>query len=203
MASRTAASNRDLRVQRTYKLLKEAFIHLLAQKPFEQITVQEICELAMVRRTTFYQHFEDKHDFLSWFIQEKQQEFTEITTAGISPDNLKEYYATAIRNVLKYLSDNEQIVHLLTNAGVQGRLLMEAYSRACVEDVIRRMESMPDIESRLGNVPIPFLAEFYVGGLVAAARWWFGHGKPCTEEQMADHVRWIVGQRTENMPFQK
>ena len=63
MASRSAVNNKDLRVKRTYKMLKEAFTVLLSQRPFEQLTVQEICEKAMVRRTTFYQHFEDKHDF--------------------------------------------------------------------------------------------------------------------------------------------
>lgn len=197
MASRASINNRDLRVKRTYKLLRDALIQLLSQKPFEQITVQEICKTAMVRRTTFYQHFEDKQDFLSWFIQEQQHEFTAVTTSGISPDDLQEYYAQVLRNVLQYLSDNKQIVQLLMDAGVQGRLLTDAFSSACVEDVIQRLKNVPGIEEKLGHVPIPFLAEFYIGGLGAAARWWFAQGQPCSVDEMADHIRWIVTQRTE------
>ena len=41
----------DLRVQRTYKLLGDAFVSLLREKNFDQLTVREICDRAMVRRT--------------------------------------------------------------------------------------------------------------------------------------------------------
>lgn len=192
MGERSAVNSRDLRVQRTYKLLKDAFMGLLKEKTFEQITVQEICEEAMVRRTTFYQHFEDKQDFLNWFIREKRHEFTESSAGEVSPENLDAYYGQVIRNVLQYLSDNEQIVRLLLDAGVQGRLLLDAFSAACVEEVTKKLESTPHLEGRLGDVPPAFLAEFYIGGVVAAARWWFSQGKPCSEEKMADYIRWAI-----------
>ncbi len=54
----------DLRVRRTRKLLWEALMAELSERPFEQITVREICERAMVHRTTFYKHYEDKYVLL-------------------------------------------------------------------------------------------------------------------------------------------
>ncbi|MBE5787460.1 MAG: TetR family transcriptional regulator [Clostridiales bacterium] len=194
MASRSAVNNKDLRVKRTYKMLKEAFMVLLSQRPFEQLTVQEICEKAMVRRTTFYQHFEDKHDFLSWFIQEQQHDFTEMATSGVTTDDLQEYYAQALRNALKYLRENAPLIHLLLDAGVEGQLLMDAFSRGCVADVTEKLSREENIKERLGDVPIPFLAEFYVGGLIAAAKWWFAQGHPCSEEDMMQYVRCFVVQ---------
>ena len=65
---------KDLRVQRTYILLKEAFFKLLAKKPFEEIKVNDICNLAMIHRTTFYHHFQDKYDLLDFCIQDIEQE---------------------------------------------------------------------------------------------------------------------------------
>ena len=50
----------DLRIIKTRKALCDAFIILLGEKPFEDITVNELCKKAMVRRATFYQHFEEK-----------------------------------------------------------------------------------------------------------------------------------------------
>ena len=47
----------DLRVIRTRKLLSTALFDLMAEKDFSQITVNDICEKAMVRRATFYNHF--------------------------------------------------------------------------------------------------------------------------------------------------
>ena len=54
----------DLRVRKTYEALMRAFEDLLTGKTFDDITVNELCERAMIRRPTFYSHFEDKYDFL-------------------------------------------------------------------------------------------------------------------------------------------
>src|SRR5712664_3444013 len=54
----------DLRVRRTHKLLWEALMMELSLRSFEEITVKEICERAMVHRSTFYKHYEDKYALL-------------------------------------------------------------------------------------------------------------------------------------------
>src|SRR5216683_4012760 len=54
----------DLRIRRTHKLLWEALMTELSLRPFEEITVKEICERAMVHRSTFYKHYEDKYALL-------------------------------------------------------------------------------------------------------------------------------------------
>ncbi|PJO83213.1 TetR/AcrR family transcriptional regulator, partial [Enterococcus faecium] len=64
----------DLRVQKTHKALIEAFENLLHEKEFENISVTEICDAAMVRRPTFYNHFLDKYDFITFFIKHKINE---------------------------------------------------------------------------------------------------------------------------------
>jgi len=54
----------DLRVRRTHKLLWEALMAEMSERPFEEISVTDICERAMVHRTTFYKHYEDKYALL-------------------------------------------------------------------------------------------------------------------------------------------
>src|SRR5260221_4783495 len=61
---KTSEEQADLRVRRTHKLLWEALMALLSERAFEEITVKEICERAMVHRTTFYKHYEDKYALL-------------------------------------------------------------------------------------------------------------------------------------------
>lgn len=41
-----------------------ALLLLLEKKPFEYITVSEICKMAGVNRSTFYLHYENMHDLL-------------------------------------------------------------------------------------------------------------------------------------------
>ena len=50
----------DPRVKRTRKLLLDAFLTLLAEKRYEDITIQDITTRATVNRATFYAHFIDK-----------------------------------------------------------------------------------------------------------------------------------------------
>ena len=63
----------DLRVRRTHKLLWEALLILMAEQAFETISVKEICDRAMVHRTTFYKHYEDKYDLLTRGIQQTHE----------------------------------------------------------------------------------------------------------------------------------
>lgn len=52
----------DLRVIKTRRNIEESLIHLLGRKSFEQITVQDILEEALINRSTFYKHYSDKYD---------------------------------------------------------------------------------------------------------------------------------------------
>ncbi|STZ51893.1 TetR/AcrR family transcriptional regulator [Neisseria dentiae] len=44
----------DLRVLKTQKAVQTAFVDLLYEKEFKDISVQEICDKALVNRNTFY-----------------------------------------------------------------------------------------------------------------------------------------------------
>ncbi|MFJ8104122.1 TetR/AcrR family transcriptional regulator [Lysinibacillus sp. NPDC096212] len=56
------AKNVDLRVLKTQKLIKEAFISLIDKKGFESITIQDVADEAFINRATFYLHYQDKYD---------------------------------------------------------------------------------------------------------------------------------------------
>lgn len=51
----------DLRVIKTRKNIETSFIYLLKQKDFYKITVQDILDTALINRSTFYKHYEDKY----------------------------------------------------------------------------------------------------------------------------------------------
>ncbi|MGC2401584.1 MAG: TetR/AcrR family transcriptional regulator [Acidobacteriaceae bacterium] len=55
---------RDPRIRRTRGLLQDALRKLMLQKSFDEISVQDIAELATVNRATFYDHYTDKYALL-------------------------------------------------------------------------------------------------------------------------------------------
>lgn len=54
----------DRRIQKTKKSLTEALIHLILEKGYEKVTIQNIIDKANVGRSTFYIHYESKEQLL-------------------------------------------------------------------------------------------------------------------------------------------
>ena len=55
----------DLRVRRTQKNIRDAFIILATKKGVNKITIKELAETAMINKATFYLHYRDMEDFVS------------------------------------------------------------------------------------------------------------------------------------------
>ena len=69
-------SKQDLRVIKTRNNIKSSFIQLLREKDFNEITVQDILDKALINRKTFYNHYQDKYDLAEQLIHEFFNECT-------------------------------------------------------------------------------------------------------------------------------
>jgi AcrR family transcriptional regulator len=72
----------DPRIRRTRQMLFQAFQELLAEKSFDQISVQDLAERSTLNRATFYDHFPDKFGLLEAMIGERFKTFIEARMAG-------------------------------------------------------------------------------------------------------------------------
>lgn len=52
----------NIQFLRTDRAINSAFLSLLAKKPFDKITVQNILDATPVSRATFYKHYHDKYE---------------------------------------------------------------------------------------------------------------------------------------------
>jgi AcrR family transcriptional regulator len=59
----------DPRVLRTRKLIDEAFLAVLNDKGFEELSVQDVADRAGINRATFYAHYGDKYDLMADWIR--------------------------------------------------------------------------------------------------------------------------------------
>ena len=76
----------DARVRYTQKILKEAFLACLEEKPINRITVKEVCDRAQLNRATFYAHYRDCYDLLESLEGELLGEFEALLRYVDSPD---------------------------------------------------------------------------------------------------------------------
>src|ERR1700683_2169395 len=72
----------DPRIRRTRQMLFQAFQELLAEKAFDQISVQDIAERSTLNRATFYDHFTDKFALLEAMMGEGFQALIAARLAG-------------------------------------------------------------------------------------------------------------------------
>ncbi len=49
----------DIRIEKTERAIKQAFLDLREQKPLEKIKIKELCEKACINKSTFYAHYQD------------------------------------------------------------------------------------------------------------------------------------------------
>lgn len=119
----TLKKREDARITKTRTKLFNAFTTLLSKKPFEEITINEICDTAGVRRATFYKHFRDKYDFLAVLIEFFVEDFKVRATPIDSKNTAIDYHVTFARDLIHYMLDNECAVNLIIKSNMRTTLV--------------------------------------------------------------------------------
>ena len=99
----------DLRVIKTKNLIYNTLIELMKDKTFEEIKVSEICSRALVNRSTFYAHYEDKYEFLVDFLDTFKDSLTSYLDTNDNNLNTKEYYMEMLKLLLTHIEDKKNI----------------------------------------------------------------------------------------------
>ena len=66
----------DLRVRKTKEAIRRTFEDMICEMDYEQITVRELTDRAMINRKTFYLHYETLDNLLEELQQEIVDSFT-------------------------------------------------------------------------------------------------------------------------------
>ncbi|MFC5470986.1 TetR/AcrR family transcriptional regulator [Cohnella suwonensis] len=107
------AANEDLRVRRTHRLLREAFIDLLQETEFYKISVHALTKRAEISRVTFYLHYRDMEDFIEQYLNGLIQEIEDILLTMEHTPYEPEYELGTLVKLLEYIADNSRIYKTL------------------------------------------------------------------------------------------
>lgn len=164
----TAKKKTDLRVVKTYKALTEAFFELLEEKKFEGISVNELCDRAMVRRPTFYKHFADKYEFFAFVIRQMQEQFKEQTPPGDEDGKYASRLVTVTAHMFEFLQDNVKIVDVMAKNALP--TIYDLFAEQIIADLTNQ------IQERKDNLPEStspeVAATFYAGAIIYTLRYW-------------------------------
>lgn len=107
----------DLRIERTRKCIKDAFIELRKTKSIEKITVKELAALASINKATFYSHYTDIYD-----LSEQLEEETIFSILKNIPhiDSLVTNPAVAIEELTEALTSQKAFTDILFSGSREG-----------------------------------------------------------------------------------
>lgn len=172
----------DLRVQRTYKMLTDALLTLLQEKKFEQITVGELCERAMVRRATFYKHFGDKYELYTFVVRELVEKFTAESDVVYDGQRPRTFYVGMIDLSFKFVEDHREMMVSMAKSGCADKLF-ELFASEVERDM--RTQLQKDEASGVVLLAKPdIIAAAATGALVYIIKWWIAQDFKTPREEL-------------------
>ncbi|MGA8160903.1 MAG: TetR/AcrR family transcriptional regulator [Acidobacteriaceae bacterium] len=160
----------DPRTRRTCQRLGQALIELIAEKPIEAITVQEVLGRARVGRSTFYLHYRDKNDLL--FSQ--LEGFLEIFSVWLSAHRDGSRRVAAVEEIFEHVGGQNRMYRALAESGhLQDffDLAQDAFARG----IARRLRELGGA-GRMSRGELAVRATALAGSLLALLRWWIDRG---------------------------
>jgi AcrR family transcriptional regulator len=183
MKSSSAPYEGDLRVRRTRKLLWEALVAEMAERPFEEISVKDICERAMVHRTTFYAHYEDKYALLEQGIRQMIEELApqagHQAPGAYSVAQPPPYFV----RVFEQAAEHQGFYRLMVCG--EGNAQFQRLVRQSIIDVA--LATVAPGNERLA-VAMTMHAHYMAGAVLGLLDWWLENGMPLTPFQMAQYL---------------
>ncbi len=184
----------NLRVRRTQKLLREALIELIEERGFEELTVGELAERAMVSRAAFYRNYRDKYDLVEQIFEEAMR-----ALLGAVGERGQPHFAETWLTFFEHIAEYERLYRALL--GRKGSLWFARKMRADLATLIEERGRQPHGPNEHAKEahrtyahaqaahPHTFADTFppdLVSAMfVEAITWWLEHGRPYTAKEMA------------------
>ncbi|PEZ08644.1 TetR family transcriptional regulator [Bacillus sp. AFS018417] len=175
----------DLRIRRTHKLLWESLFELMTQskQKYSSITINQICDRAMVHRTTFYKHFEDKDALLAFGLKQYQgEDFTiPLLDRLTKPFQMMEQFLhhEEIGKILESQMDDEQFISFMHyQTREMKKQENQELSRLCKNHTI----------------PNELIIEFYSGVITTLTAWWLKNKSTVSAGEMDRYFHQMINQ---------
>lgn len=170
-------ASKDIRIIKTQRALALALLTLLEKQSFPKITVNDICQEALVSRSTFYVHFEDKYMLLRFCLQEMHARLQR----QLSGEDAREPF----RLVLEGIQSNARVLHNLLASDLNLELAQIIQS-ILLSQFTEALERHADAHGEL-VAPIPLMASFYAAGIAGMNIWWIRQNFSIPIEEMAEY----------------
>lgn len=164
---------------RTKVLIKNTFMDLLREKPFSSITINHICEKAMIHRSTFYRYYDDKYELFSDTVNSIVINLYEQTKQGLELEH------TLFEEILEYIDVNRTLFFNVTSKNNSSELydnLIQLGSEILYENSIKYNDPL-SVQIRNSAYP-KIICDFYCSGFFEITKKWINNEYPYSKEEL-------------------
>ena len=182
----------DLRIVKTKKVLFDTLIKLMRQKNFNKIKISDICDEALINRSTFYAHYEDKYELLDDFIDDLKISLLKDLEDNVNNVTTKEYIMKLLSILIDHIDEKREIYSaiLLNNRnGFLVDFLIDVIERESLE----RLKNNNDIMK--SELPLDILVKFYAGGLINVCMSWLTHKEKYNKEELLGFIDKLIPEK--------
>jgi AcrR family transcriptional regulator len=180
---------KSLRLRRTQKLLREAFIELIEKRGFDALTVGEITERAMVSRAAFYRNYQDKYDLVEQIFAEA----IEALSNAVSEPGAEHPPQIWVK-FFEHIAEYERLYRALL--GRKGSPWFVLKMRAYLVDLVKAYERLPLWRPTADRSIYPaadeLIPDLVATMVVEAITWWLEQGRPYTPQELAKRCALLV-----------
>jgi AcrR family transcriptional regulator len=182
----------DPRVIRTRKLLQEAFIELVGEKGYWDITIQDITDRATLNRVTFYLHYDNKEDLLVHTTNYILDDLMKRAEPTKERSNLREAVLEGLAINFQVFADYADFMKaMLGKNGVWSFIfaMQDYHYQTSIKTLEMRGNISPENEVEI-QIAIRHMHAAFMGVL----QWWFNNDMSLSKEEMAQIVYKIYTQ---------
>lgn len=172
---------------RTLHSLVRAMLSSLCEKSFEDITVGELCEKAMLPRATFYNYFDDKYDLLEYcFMAARQQLDSGCQDAGTCEKRMN----ILMENCFDFLDQNIEAVQNILKNNQPNQYFINQLRFYLFSNMVAAFKANPD--SHRFRVPQEMAANLYSQVILIILEWKYITKKECSKAQAKEYLQQMV-----------
>lgn len=179
----------DLRVIKTRKNLYESLISLLKEKTFEEIKVSDICNQALINRSTFYAHYNDKYELFADLIENLKSSLAYELSLNTHISNSKEYYLEMLRIFLDHV-DKEKNVYLAIMIHNRNSVIIDMVYSTLNDDIKKRIEM--DHPKSGKTIPSDIIAKFYLGAVFNVGTEWLRNHNHYSKQEILEYLEALI-----------
>jgi len=182
-------NKKDLRVIKTQNILYTTLLDLMKEKTFEEIKVSDICNQALINRSTFYAHYNDKYELLAEFIQELKNSLTGELKKNKNISNTKDYYLEMIKLFLDHIEEKRES-YLAIMIHNRNSITMDIIYDVLDHDITSHLKQDNSLEQN--KIPRSIIAKFYIGAVVNVGMEWLKSGTKYTKEDLMEYFSLLI-----------